>query len=131
MRIAITVNLFTTFSRHVNATSSLYVLTSLTSACLRQIFYWTHLLSIPTWVLLILHSPNFWKWFLVPGALFALEVACRVSRVCSDRGRSTVTSATLLPSEVSSPRGQGQGTSDTLLQSEVSSPGGQGQVTDL
>ncbi|XP_043242843.1 NADPH oxidase 5-like [Amphibalanus amphitrite] len=65
-----------------------------------EIFYWTHLLSIPTWVLLILHSPNFWKWFLVPGALFALEVACRVSRVCSDRGRSTVTAATLLPSEV-------------------------------
>ncbi|XP_037088082.1 NADPH oxidase 5-like [Pollicipes pollicipes] len=65
-----------------------------------EIFYWTHLLSIPTWVLLILHSPNFWKWFLLPGALFALEVACRISRVCSDRGRSTVTSATLLPSEV-------------------------------
>lgn len=65
-----------------------------------EVFYWTHLLSIPTWVLLILHSPNFWKWFLVPGFLFIVEVVGRMKRICSQRGRSYITSAVAMPSDV-------------------------------
>ncbi|XP_077173409.1 NADPH oxidase 5 isoform X7 [Paroedura picta] len=38
-----------------------------------EVFYWTHLSYIFIWALLIIHSPNFWKWFLVPGFLFLLE----------------------------------------------------------
>ncbi|NWU08189.1 NOX5 oxidase, partial [Cephalopterus ornatus] len=48
------------------------------SPCVRrrghfEVFYWTHLSYISVWTLLILHGPHFWKWFVVPGSLFALE----------------------------------------------------------
>ncbi|XP_005239483.2 NADPH oxidase 5 [Falco peregrinus] len=48
------------------------------SPCVRrsghfEVFYWTHLSYISVWTLLILHGPHFWKWFVVPGCLFALE----------------------------------------------------------
>lgn len=31
-----------------------------------EIFYWTHLLYVPFWVLLVFHGPNYWKWFIGP-----------------------------------------------------------------
>ncbi|XP_076060957.1 NADPH oxidase 5-like [Oratosquilla oratoria] len=65
-----------------------------------EIFYWTHLLSLPFWVLLILHGRNFWKWLLLPGTGFLLEVILRVSQVCSKRGRTIVMSGATLPSNV-------------------------------
>ncbi|XP_064373790.1 NADPH oxidase 5 [Dromaius novaehollandiae] len=49
------------------------------NACVRrsghfELFYWTHLCYVPVWALLLLHGPNFWKWFAVPGCLFVLEL---------------------------------------------------------
>ncbi|XP_054128959.1 NADPH oxidase 5 [Melozone crissalis] len=48
------------------------------SPCVRrgghfEVFYWSHLSYIPVWLLLLLHGPHFWKWFLIPGSLFVLE----------------------------------------------------------
>ena len=40
---------------------------------LLQVFYWSHLLFVVYWVLLILHAPNFWKWFIVPCIIFIIE----------------------------------------------------------
>lgn len=39
----------------------------------KKVFYWTHLLYYAFWVLLIVHAPNFWKWFLIPGFIFLIE----------------------------------------------------------
>lgn len=43
-----------------------------------EVFYWTHLLYIPFWILLIFHGPNFWKWFIIPGTIFVLERLMRL-----------------------------------------------------
>ncbi|NXB00866.1 NOX5 oxidase, partial [Cnemophilus loriae] len=48
------------------------------SPCVRrgghfEVFYWSHLSYISVWLLLLLHGPHFWKWFLIPGSLFLLE----------------------------------------------------------
>lgn len=92
-----------------------------------EVFYWTHLLYIPFWILLILHAPLFWIWFLIPGILFVLEQvkihlatesdkfftlkmfidsfffflkAFRISYWRVGKGRSHVTAGILLPSKV-------------------------------
>lgn len=66
-----------------------------------QVFYWTHLLYIPFWGLLIIHGPNFWKWFVGPGALFILIEGTRKLRFrWTGKGRSFISSAVLLPSRV-------------------------------
>ncbi|CAL4156547.1 unnamed protein product, partial [Meganyctiphanes norvegica] len=65
-----------------------------------EIFYWTHLLSLPFWVLLVLHGPRFWMWLLIPGSAFIVEMFLRCTQVCSKRGRTSVIKATTLPSQV-------------------------------
>lgn len=54
---------------------------------------------IPFWILLILHGPNFWKWFLIPGLAYLVE---RVSRMdtMSSKGKTYISSGLLLPSKV-------------------------------
>ncbi|EMP36033.1 NADPH oxidase 5 [Chelonia mydas] len=66
--------------------------------CDLQVFYWTHLSYISIWALLILHGPNFWKWFVVPGFLFVVEktIGIAVSRM----GGLYVVEINLLPSKV-------------------------------
>ncbi|KAI4468353.1 nadph oxidase [Holotrichia oblita] len=65
-----------------------------------QVFYWTHTLYIPFWILLILHCKNFWKWFILPGTLFIVERLIRFSWIKSGRGKSYITSGVLLSSKV-------------------------------
>nr|XP_053626979.1 NADPH oxidase 5-like [Cherax quadricarinatus] len=65
-----------------------------------EVFYWTHLLSLPFWVFLILHGPNFWKWLLLPGTAFLLETCLRVLQVCTAKGQTRTISGTKLPSQV-------------------------------
>ncbi|XP_063222700.1 NADPH oxidase 5 [Bacillus rossius redtenbacheri] len=65
-----------------------------------EIFYWTHLLYVPFWVLLIFHAPNFWKWFVVPGVLFVVERVLRLAWLRSQRGKTYISSGLLLPSRV-------------------------------
>jgi ABC-type multidrug transport system permease subunit len=40
-----------------------------------ELFYWTHLLYIAFFALLIIHTPNFWCWFIAPGVIFVFEKA--------------------------------------------------------
>lgn len=65
-----------------------------------EIFYWTHLLSLPFWVFLILHGPNCWKWLVFPGAAFLLETCLRIAQVCSPRGQTHVIKGAIMPSRV-------------------------------
>ena len=65
-----------------------------------QIFYWTHLLYIFYWGLLIIHGPAFWKWFIVPAIIFGVEKTHRVTKSLSNEGKSWVTTGIVLPSKV-------------------------------
>jgi NADPH oxidase 5 len=42
-----------------------------------EVFYWTHLLYIFFFILVLLHGPNFWRWFLIPGVIFVIERVLR------------------------------------------------------
>lgn len=66
-----------------------------------QLFYWTHFLHYPFWVLLILHGPHFWYWFVGPGTLFIiLEKLRRQRRRMTGKGRTFINYTLLLPSRV-------------------------------
>ncbi|XP_045461304.1 NADPH oxidase 5 isoform X2 [Harmonia axyridis] len=67
-----------------------------------EVFYWTHLLYIPFWILVLIHGPNFWKWFAVPGIVFVIERLMRFywMKYCPDRGKTYISSGLLLPSKV-------------------------------
>lgn len=65
-----------------------------------EVFYWSHLLYVFYWVLLILHAPNFWKWFIVPCILFIVEKVFRFAKSLSDEGKAWVTMGVVLPSRV-------------------------------
>uniref|UniRef100_A0A8V5HCB0 Uncharacterized protein n=1 Tax=Melopsittacus undulatus TaxID=13146 RepID=A0A8V5HCB0_MELUD len=73
------------------------------SPCVRrsgcfEVFYWTHLSYIPIWILLILHGPHFWKWFVVPGCLFVLEKVLGLA--WRRAGGLRIVEVNLLPSKV-------------------------------
>ncbi|XP_078330195.1 NADPH oxidase 5-like isoform X3 [Crassostrea virginica] len=66
-----------------------------------QVFYWTHMLYIPFWILLILHGPIFWMFFVAPGLLFILEKISRSKIIKRARyGNTHITEVHLLPSGV-------------------------------
>ncbi|VVC39275.1 Hypothetical protein CINCED_3A001760 [Cinara cedri] len=65
-----------------------------------EIFYWTHLLYVPFYLLLILHCPNFWKWLVIPGLLYLCERFYRFSLMRSEHGKTYISSGLLLPSKV-------------------------------
>lgn len=66
-----------------------------------QVFYWTHMLYIPFWILLILHGPIFWMFFIVPGVIFILEKISRSKIIKRARfGNTHITEVHLLPSGV-------------------------------
>ncbi|XP_055700750.1 NADPH oxidase 5 [Phlebotomus papatasi] len=65
-----------------------------------EIFYWTHLLYLPFWFLVLIHGPNFWKWFILPGLIYTFERALRLIWMRSQRGKTYISSGLLLPSKV-------------------------------
>ncbi|XP_043282159.1 NADPH oxidase 5 [Venturia canescens] len=65
-----------------------------------EVFYWSHLLYIPFWILMIFHGPNFWKWFVVPGTIYLIERVRRFVWLRSERGKTYISSGVLLPSKV-------------------------------
>ncbi|KAG8222079.1 hypothetical protein J437_LFUL000523 [Ladona fulva] len=66
-----------------------------------EIFYWTHLLYVPFWIIVIIHAPNFWKWFIGPGVIYILERGWRLVNQRARRlGRTYISSGVLLPSRV-------------------------------
>jgi hypothetical protein len=42
-----------------------------------ELFFFSHLLYLSWFVILLAHAPNFWKWALAPLALFAVELLVR------------------------------------------------------
>ncbi|XP_055837078.1 NADPH oxidase 5 isoform X2 [Episyrphus balteatus] len=65
-----------------------------------EVFYWTHLLYVPFWILTIFHGPNFWKWFILPGLVYAVERILRFVWMKSEHGKTYISSGLLLPSKV-------------------------------
>ncbi|XP_064292875.1 NADPH oxidase 5 isoform X2 [Plodia interpunctella] len=65
-----------------------------------EVFYWTHLLYVPFWLLLVFHAPNFWKWFVLPAAVYLAERALRLMWLRSEHGKTYISSGILLPSRV-------------------------------
>eukprot|EP00455_Lapot_gusevi_P013781 TRINITY_DN167_c0_g2_i1.p1 TRINITY_DN167_c0_g2~~TRINITY_DN167_c0_g2_i1.p1 ORF type:complete len:551 (-),score=210.53 TRINITY_DN167_c0_g2_i1:160-1812(-) len=54
-----------------------------------EVFWYTHHLFVPTFLFLLLHGkggwgPNYWKWFVFPGVLYALERYYRVRKANKD-----------------------------------------------
>ncbi|XP_058986833.1 uncharacterized protein LOC101895123 isoform X2 [Musca domestica] len=65
-----------------------------------EVFYWTHLLYIPFWILVLFHGPNFWKWFFIPGIIYTVERILRFVWMRGDHGKTYISSGLLLPSKV-------------------------------
>ncbi|XP_041972377.1 NADPH oxidase 5 isoform X2 [Aricia agestis] len=65
-----------------------------------EVFYFTHLLYIPFYVILIIHAPNFWKWFIGPGTIYIIERIVRLNWMRSEKGKTYIASGILLPSRV-------------------------------
>jgi predicted ferric reductase len=68
-----------------------------------ELFYYTHLLYIPFWILLFVHAPRFWIWFLGPFLIFACESLIRFKNFLTnltEDGQTTIIKATPLPSDV-------------------------------
>ncbi|KAJ6642797.1 NADPH oxidase 5, partial [Pseudolycoriella hygida] len=65
-----------------------------------EIFYWTHLLYVPFWFLVILHGPNFYKWFFGPFVIYLVERMIRLVWMRAGRGKTYISSGILLPSKV-------------------------------
>jgi hypothetical protein len=45
-----------------------------------NVFYFTHHLFVLFFILLLLHGPNFWMWFIIPGTLYLVERIMREYR---------------------------------------------------
>lgn len=62
-----------------------------------EIFYLTHFLGVPIVALLLIHSPNYWKWFLIGGLGYLADRLLRFYRM---RLPSQLSDVRLLPSDV-------------------------------
>ena len=67
-----------------------------------EVFYWTHNLFVFWYIILILHSPHFWKWFIGPAVIYITERILR-SKIVKfiHYGRTYIEEVNLLPSKVS------------------------------
>ncbi|XP_070066124.1 NADPH oxidase 5 isoform X4 [Drosophila virilis] len=65
-----------------------------------EVFYWTHLLYVPFWILTLFHGPNFWKWFMLPGLVYIVERVLRFVWMRGEHGKTYISSGLLLPSKV-------------------------------
>lgn len=68
-----------------------------------ELFYYSHLLYIPFWILLFIHAPRFWEWFVGPFAIFMFETLFRFKNLLMSLrtdGQTTIIKAVPLPSNV-------------------------------
>jgi hypothetical protein len=65
-----------------------------------EVFYFTHTLYVGYWGLLVLHAPEFWKWFIAPGIIFLLELSYRIMTSCMGKGKTSIFAGVVLPSKV-------------------------------
>ncbi|UYV80303.1 NOX5 [Cordylochernes scorpioides] len=81
----------------------LVVMTLCSLPCVRrsgrfEVFYYSHLLFLLYWAVLLAHGPMFWAWLLVPGLVFLAESLLRLLRHL--RASTYVERGVLLPSGV-------------------------------
>ena len=65
-----------------------------------EVFYFTHYLYVFYYILLVLHAPEFWKWFLPVGILWIGERLYRLVHMFLGRGRTVIEEGNVLPSNV-------------------------------
>ena len=65
-----------------------------------EIFYFSHYLYLVYYVLMILHSPQFWVWFCPVGIIWLAEMIFRLIHSYMGRGRTYVEEGIILPSKV-------------------------------
>jgi len=65
-----------------------------------QVFYCTHLLYWAFWALMIIHAPNFYKWFIGVLVIWTIEFIYRVLNSFMGRGKTLVSAGVILPSRV-------------------------------
>jgi len=65
-----------------------------------ELFYWTHFLYVPFFILLLIHARNAWKWLVVPLLLYAFEVINRTISIYFGRGKTDITLINTLPNDV-------------------------------
>ncbi len=66
-----------------------------------QMFYWFHMLTIPWFVIMLLHGKAFWRWALVPTFCYILEKVLRYRKIGSHKfGDTYISEACVLPSKV-------------------------------
>jgi len=65
-----------------------------------EIFYFTHLLYYAYFVLLLVHAPEFWKWFIVVGLIWVVEIVYRILNALFGHGKSVIKAGVILPSKV-------------------------------
>ena len=64
------------------------------------VFYFSHLNYVLYFLLLLLHAPDFWKWFVAFGCIWAVEVTYRAISAFLGRGATTIAEGIPLPSRV-------------------------------
>uniref|UniRef100_A0A8W8NWX5 NADPH oxidase 5 n=1 Tax=Magallana gigas TaxID=29159 RepID=A0A8W8NWX5_MAGGI len=66
-----------------------------------EVFYWTHMLYVPFWILLIIHAEVFWYYLVLPLTMFIIEKILGSRLIKKARyGDIFVTEVGLLPSGV-------------------------------
>ena len=65
-----------------------------------EAFHYTHLLYNIFYIMLMVHAPNFWYWFIIPGVVFIVEAIIRVRNSFGSHGYTYITQGVLLPSRV-------------------------------
>ena len=66
-----------------------------------EVFYWTHNLFVIWYILLILHGPVFWYWFIGPAFIYIIERILRSRFFKLARyGRTYIEEGIILPSKV-------------------------------
>ena len=66
-----------------------------------EVFYWTHNMFFPWYIVLILHGEHVWKWLIVPALLYLIERILRSKLIKLARyGRTYIQKGYLLPSKV-------------------------------
>jgi len=64
------------------------------------VFYFSHLNYVFYWGILLVHAPAFWKWFVVFGCIWFVELAYRLVSAFLGHGKSVVDDGISLPSRV-------------------------------
>jgi len=81
----------------------LVVMVLLSLPCVRrsgyfQLFYWSHKLYWPYYILTVVHATHFWKWLVLPALIFVTEMLLRFYR--SHRGDTYIRAVDFLASGV-------------------------------